>query len=81
MRQDHVTEKYHQQQMADLHAGLALDGTRLREAAHALAMLALQSERYREDPDYRDAVDDLLASISPDWRAKPNYDPEGGTDG
>lgn len=32
-----------------------------RHAAHALAMLALQSERYGNDPDYRDATDNVLA--------------------
>lgn len=33
----------------------------IQRTSHALAMLALQSERYRTDPDYRDAVDNVLA--------------------
>ncbi len=30
------------------------------EPGYILAMMGLQSERYREDPDYRDAVDNVL---------------------
>jgi len=30
------------------------------DTAHRLAMLALQSNRYTDDPEYRDAVDDVL---------------------
>ena len=37
----------------------------MRENAHALAMQALQSERYQQDPDYRDAVDNVLAHTMP----------------
>jgi hypothetical protein len=32
----------------------------LRDAAHALAMMALQSNRYGDDADYREAVDNIL---------------------
>jgi hypothetical protein len=32
-----------------------------RSSAHTLAMLALQSERYENDPDYRDAVNHVLS--------------------
>lgn len=37
----------------------------LKRAAHVLAMLALQSNRYRDDPEYRDAVDNVLAHTLP----------------
>lgn len=33
--------------------------------AHRLAMLALQSDRYAQDAEYRDAVDDVLAFSFP----------------
>ena len=36
----------------------------LREAAHRLAMLVLQSKAYN-DPDTRDAVDDVLLLTTP----------------
>jgi hypothetical protein len=50
----------------------------LREAAYRLAMLVLQSERYQQDPDARQAVDDVLALTltKPDPRApRPIYVP------
>ena len=31
-----------------------------KDAAHTLAMLCLQSSRYQDDPDYRQAVDNVL---------------------
>lgn len=34
-----------------------------REAARVLAMLGMQSDRYANDPDFRDAVDDVLAAF------------------
>lgn len=34
----------------------------LKETNYVLAMLALQSDRYQSDPDYRDAVDDALGA-------------------
>lgn len=36
----------------------------LAERGHSLAMLALQSERYARDPDYREAVDNMLAALA-----------------
>lgn len=33
---------------------------RLRKAASILALLSLQSERYQNDMDFRDAVDNVL---------------------
>lgn len=42
----------------------------LHDQSHALAMLALQSDRYARDADYRDAVDNVLAMVSePEGRA------------
>ncbi len=35
----------------------------LLNRGYDLAMLVLQSNRYQKDPDYRDAVDNLLAAI------------------
>ena len=32
----------------------------MNDAGHKLVMLALQSDRYTSDPDYRDAVDNWL---------------------
>jgi hypothetical protein len=37
------------------------DPLSLMRDAHALAMLALQSERYQKDADYREATDKVLA--------------------
>ena len=34
---------------------------RLQNIAHILACLALQSDRYTREPDFRDAVDGVLA--------------------
>lgn len=34
----------------------------LADASYTLAMMGLQSDLYRTDPDYRDAVDDALAA-------------------
>lgn len=42
-----------------------------RDSAYQLAMLALQSDRYRDDPDYRDATDNVLAWASPYLPNKP----------
>jgi hypothetical protein len=52
--------------------------TRERESAHSLAMLSLQSGRYRDDPEYRDAVDDVLLWSKPDWLRVPRARPDGG---
>ena len=35
------------------------------DAAYRLAMLGLQSDRYTEDMDYRDAIDAILAILPP----------------
>lgn len=40
------------------------------ESAHRLAMLALQSERYSNDYEYRDAVDAVLSWSLPAWTAQ-----------
>lgn len=37
----------------------------LSDAAYRLAMLVLQSERYQQDPDAREAVDDVLVLTLP----------------
>jgi hypothetical protein len=37
------------------------------ESAHRLAMLALQSKRYSDDHEYRDAVDAVLSWSLPAW--------------
>lgn len=44
-------------------AGDAEAAEREYSAHYKLAMLALQSERYATDPEYRDAVDDVLGSF------------------
>lgn len=36
---------------------------KLADASHALAMMGLQSNRYANDMDYRDAVDSVLAAV------------------
>ena len=41
-------------------ARLIVASPAMKEAGHNLAMLALQSDRYTSDPDYRDAVDNWL---------------------
>lgn len=48
-----------------LDAGAVATWTRERDDAHRLAMLALQSERYASDADYRGAVDAVLAAGHP----------------
>ena len=40
------------------------------ESAHRLAMLALQSKRYSDDHEYRDAVDAVLSWSLPAWTAQ-----------
>lgn len=37
----------------------------LAETARVLAILALQSDRYQKDADFRDAVDDVLLMTRP----------------
>jgi hypothetical protein len=39
---------------------MRLADTKLPEAARVLAILALQSNRYRDEPSFREAVDDVL---------------------
>lgn len=39
--------------------------TELHRAAYELAMLGLQSDRYANDPDYKDAVDTVLYMTMP----------------
>ena len=34
------------------------------DAAKTLAMLGLQSDRYQDDPDFRNAVDDVLGIVN-----------------
>lgn len=47
--------------------------TELENAAYALAMLGLQSNRYVEDPDYKDAVDAVLGmTLLRDANTKPD---------
>lgn len=46
---------------------------RLANTSHALAMMGLQSARYKEDPDYRDAVDNALAAVE-----MSGWKPDGG---
>jgi hypothetical protein len=40
------------------------------ESAHRLAMLALQSDRYSADSEYRNAVDAVLSWSLPAWTAQ-----------
>jgi hypothetical protein len=49
-------------------AGSALEKS--VESAHWLAMLALQSERYSADHEYRNAVDAVLSWSLPAWTAQ-----------
>lgn len=46
-----------------------------RDSAYQLAMLALQSDRYREDPDYRDTTDNVLAWANPYLPTAPTTEP------
>lgn len=46
-----------------------------RKAAHRLAMLALQSDRYAQDAEYREATDDVLAFSFPESNASKKITP------
>ena len=53
---------------------LMVENTRLRsqlKSAVDLAMMALQSNRYQNDPDYRDAVDGVLGITRPSGSDAP----------
>jgi hypothetical protein len=46
------------------------------QAAHNLAMACLQSDRYHDDPEFRDVVDDVLAITNQQTKVEDQTSPQ-----